>query len=307
MNSKNLLKFVPLALLVVAALGSFAAEKFVRTNDDSSSFNVSCQATKIGRPLTVNQTPVYPIGIPLTVVTAVVLNFFMTMVNLRVRGPWKMEKDGPTPPEKNFFFSFFVGAALTAYSSFFISRDVIGPYHSPNFLAVCHPDAELMDWACNKSPTGYAEITCKLKEAPSPQAELDFMEVLRVARFSCPSTWVAVWAFMMATVTLWAGRREVSWPWGTPTARVRARYVIQLVAIVLAASAAMVIYFSNLGDWVAVTAGLALGGAIAWFIFEIVLIDLLGWKDFPETLPRHWDDNGGAAVEQVQQQKTPAV
>ena len=97
---------------------------------------------------------------------------------------------------------------------------------------------------------------------------------------------------MMAVVTLWAGRRDASWPWGTRTTRICTRFFIQLVAIGLAVGSALLIFFLNEGDLTSVTAGLALGGFIAWILFDFLLVDVLGWKEPPKD--RNWNEEGDA-------------
>ena len=101
-----------------------------------------------------------------------------------------------------------------------------------------------------------------------------------MASSSCPSTFVAVWAFMTMTIVLWAQCRTFSWPRSTKWARILARLAVQLVAVGFAAGSALVVYFLNEGDWIAVSVGLGMGGFLSWFIFG-VLVDpeLIGWMD----------------------------
>ena len=159
-----------------------------------------------------------------------------------------------------------MGFSSTVVISIVISRSV--GYLSPNFLAVCKPDLQLIIQQCS-SGADFVRVHCNAVNKLS----------IIMARSSCPSIWVTLWSFMMTTVVVWTQHRNFSWIGRTKLANVFVRLTIQLIATSTAAGFSFLIFFLNDADILTVYVSLALGGFIAWFTFELVANDLVGWED----------------------------
>lgn len=145
---------------------------------------------------------------------------------------------------------------------------------SPNFLAVCTPDAELLESLCAKSTQLYAHVNCN-----------GTLHLVQAARHACPSVWVTAMTCVMTTLFLWAHYRVIRLPCGTKSVRLWVRRTIQLVAIASTFSVAFVTYFRNEGDWVDVSAGFAWGAFVSWITFGVLINQLLGWKEDQQHQP----------------------
>ena len=198
-----------------------------------------------------------------------VISGLMTTIGLAV-DTWlrssRVQPKGNTPSDTTctFFALFLMGGVLTSFIS--VVTGYANGYLAPNFLAVCQPNMKM--WKAMCATTGSFVL---------PRCTTANQWLTNIARSTCPSTFVAFWAFMLMTIVVWAQSRKFS---NTRWASIFARLAVQFVAVGLAAGSALVIHILNEGDWIAVSVGLGLGSFISWFIFGFLTDpELIGWTN----------------------------